>query len=125
MKHGRGYKKMTWLVNDCHFYTILLYYESIFGCFCYLDLPHRNKPADMAWSLLQKLVYDNELENSTRIRKSVVNKLLSLNAFVPQWLYNDYKVRIILKILPYNSDVLTNFVCVYSWPIAENCCIYL
>ncbi|XP_014087607.2 nuclear pore complex protein Nup160 homolog [Bactrocera oleae] len=56
------------------------------------DLPHRNKPADMAWSLLQKLVYDNELENSTRIRKSVVNKLLSLNAFVPQWLYNDYKL---------------------------------
>uniref|UniRef100_W8B7B0 Nuclear pore complex protein Nup160 n=1 Tax=Ceratitis capitata TaxID=7213 RepID=W8B7B0_CERCA len=56
------------------------------------DLPHRNKPADMAWSILQKLIYDNELENSTRIRKAVVNKLLSLNGFVPQWLYNDYKL---------------------------------
>ncbi|XP_053950472.1 nuclear pore complex protein Nup160 homolog [Anastrepha ludens] len=56
------------------------------------DLPHRNKAADMAWSLLQKLIYDNELENSTSIRKSVVNKLLSLNAFIPQWLYNDYKL---------------------------------
>lgn len=71
----------------------------MYGRSYYLDLPHRNKPADMAWSLLQKLVYDNELENSTRIRKSVVNKLLSLNAFVPQWLYNDYKVRNVLKIL--------------------------
>ncbi|XP_017480292.1 PREDICTED: nuclear pore complex protein Nup160 homolog isoform X3 [Rhagoletis zephyria] len=56
------------------------------------DLPHRNKAADMAWSFLQKLIYDNELENATRIRKSVVNKLLSLNAFVPQWLYNEYKM---------------------------------
>ncbi|XP_037936413.1 nuclear pore complex protein Nup160 homolog isoform X2 [Teleopsis dalmanni] len=55
------------------------------------DLPHRNKAADMAWSLLKKLVIDNEKENSTEIRKCVVNKILNLNSFVPQWLYNDYK----------------------------------
>ncbi|XP_055842239.1 nuclear pore complex protein Nup160 homolog [Episyrphus balteatus] len=55
------------------------------------DLPHRSSAADMAWSLLQKLVEDNEEEDSTLIRKSVVNKLLSLNAFVPQWLYSAYK----------------------------------
>ncbi|XP_067639989.1 nuclear pore complex protein Nup160 homolog [Eurosta solidaginis] len=63
------------------------------------DLPHRNKAADMAWSLLQKLIYDNELENSTRIRKSVVNKMLVLNAFVPQWLYNDYKKANCMELL--------------------------
>lgn len=55
------------------------------------DLPHRNKASDMAWSLLRKLVEDNEEDNTTLIRKSVVNKLLGLQAFVPQWLYNDYK----------------------------------
>lgn len=56
------------------------------------DLPHRTKASDMAWSLLRKQVEDNEQDNSTLIRKSVVNKLLSLQAFVPQWLYNDYKL---------------------------------
>uniref|UniRef100_A0A1I8PEF6 Nuclear pore complex protein Nup160 homolog n=1 Tax=Stomoxys calcitrans TaxID=35570 RepID=A0A1I8PEF6_STOCA len=56
------------------------------------DLPHRNKASDMAWSLLRKLVEDNEEDNSTLVRKSVVNKLLSLQAFIPQWLYNDYKL---------------------------------
>ncbi|KNC28976.1 putative nuclear pore complex protein Nup160 [Lucilia cuprina] len=56
------------------------------------DLPHRNKASDMAWSLLRKLVEDNEEESSTQIRKSVVNKLLSLQAFIPQWLHNNYKL---------------------------------
>lgn len=56
------------------------------------DLPHRNKASDMAWSLLRKLVSDNEEESSTLIRKSVVNKLLSLQSFVPQWLHNNYKL---------------------------------
>lgn len=46
----------------------------------------------MAWALLRKLIEDNEEENSTLIRKSVVNKLLKLNAFVPQWLHDAYKV---------------------------------
>ncbi|XP_054738577.1 nuclear pore complex protein Nup160 homolog [Anastrepha obliqua] len=52
------------------------------------DLPHRNKATNMARSLLQKLIYDYELENSTSVRKYIANKLLSLNA----WLYNDYKL---------------------------------
>lgn len=56
------------------------------------DLPHRNKASDMAWSLLRKMVEDNEEESSTLLRKSVVNKLLSLQAFVPQWLQNSYKL---------------------------------
>ncbi|XP_054729320.1 nuclear pore complex protein Nup160 homolog [Anastrepha obliqua] len=55
-------------------------------------LPHRNKATNMARSLLQKLIYDYELENSTSVRKYIANKLLSLNAFIPQWLYNDYKL---------------------------------
>ncbi|KAM8717624.1 hypothetical protein ACLKA7_004338 [Drosophila subpalustris] len=56
------------------------------------DLAHRNSAADMAWSLLQKLVVDNELSESTLIRKAVVNRILTLNAFVPQWLYDSYKL---------------------------------
>lgn len=46
----------------------------------------------MAWSLLQKLVEDNELKDSTLIRKCVVNRILTLNAFVPQWLCDSYKL---------------------------------
>ncbi|KAH8413093.1 hypothetical protein KR009_007873 [Drosophila setifemur] len=56
------------------------------------DLPHRNNAADMAWTLLQKLIVDHEAKNSTSIRKSVVNKLLVLNTFVPQWLMDSYKL---------------------------------
>ncbi|XP_034098681.1 nuclear pore complex protein Nup160 homolog [Drosophila albomicans] len=56
------------------------------------DLAHRNNAADMAWSLLQKLVIDNELSESTLVRKAVVNRILTLNAFVPQWLYDSYKL---------------------------------
>ncbi|XP_017110346.1 nuclear pore complex protein Nup160 homolog [Drosophila elegans] len=56
------------------------------------DLPHRSNAADMAWTLLQKLVEDNEAKDSTLIRKSVVQRLLVLNAFVPQWLINSYKL---------------------------------
>uniref|UniRef100_A0A1A9W7W3 Nuclear pore complex protein Nup160 homolog n=1 Tax=Glossina brevipalpis TaxID=37001 RepID=A0A1A9W7W3_9MUSC len=57
------------------------------------DLSYRNKGVDMAWDLLQKLLEDNEDEGSTQIKKCVVNKLLSLQAFVPQWLYNSYKLN--------------------------------
>lgn len=57
-----------------------------------LDLPHKSTAADTAWCLLQKLVEENEESNSTMIRKSVVNKLLTLNAFIPQWLYSSYRV---------------------------------
>lgn len=46
----------------------------------------------MAWSLLQKLVLDNENSSASVIKKSVVKKLLHLNSFVPQWLLNEYKV---------------------------------
>jgi len=46
----------------------------------------------MAWTLLQKLVVDNEAKDSTLIRKSVVQRLLVLNAFVPQWLVDSYKL---------------------------------
>lgn len=56
------------------------------------DLPHRSNAADMAWTLLQKLVVDNEAKDSTLIRKSVVQRLLGLNAFLPQWLINSYKL---------------------------------
>uniref|UniRef100_A0A1B0B1N7 Uncharacterized protein n=1 Tax=Glossina palpalis gambiensis TaxID=67801 RepID=A0A1B0B1N7_9MUSC len=56
------------------------------------DLSYRNKAADMAWDLLQKLLEDNEDEGSSQIKKCVVNKLLSLQAFIPQWLYNSYKL---------------------------------
>lgn len=56
------------------------------------DLPHRSNAADMAWTLLQKLVVDNEAKDSTLIRKSVVQRLLVLNAFVPQWLVDSYKL---------------------------------
>ncbi|XP_017151418.1 nuclear pore complex protein Nup160 homolog isoform X1 [Drosophila miranda] len=56
------------------------------------DLPHRNNAADMAWSLLQKLILNHELKDTTVIRKSVVNRLLTMNAFVPKWLYDSYKL---------------------------------
>ncbi|XP_017032815.1 nuclear pore complex protein Nup160 homolog [Drosophila kikkawai] len=56
------------------------------------DLPHRNNAADMAWALLEKLLGDNEEKNSTLIKKSIVNRLLVLNAFVPQWLMDSYKL---------------------------------
>ncbi|XP_017059294.1 nuclear pore complex protein Nup160 homolog [Drosophila ficusphila] len=56
------------------------------------DLPHRSNAADMAWTLLQKLVLDNEAKDSTLIRKSVVQRLLALNAFLPQWLVDSYKL---------------------------------
>ncbi|EDW88051.1 nuclear pore complex protein Nup160 homolog [Drosophila yakuba] len=56
------------------------------------DLPHRSNAADMAWTLLQKLVVDNEAKDSTLIRKSVVQRLLLLNAFLPQWLIDSYKL---------------------------------
>ncbi|EDW02941.1 nuclear pore complex protein Nup160 homolog [Drosophila grimshawi] len=56
------------------------------------DLPHRNNAAHMAWSLLQKLIVDHELNETTSIRKSVVNRILTLSATVPQWLHNSYKL---------------------------------
>ncbi|KAH8248893.1 hypothetical protein KR032_004033 [Drosophila birchii] len=56
------------------------------------DLPHRNNAADMAYALLEKLLADNEEKNSTLIKKSIVNRLLVLNAFVPQWLMDSYKL---------------------------------
>ncbi|KAH8279731.1 hypothetical protein KR054_003325 [Drosophila jambulina] len=56
------------------------------------DLPHRNNAADMAWALLEKLLGDTEEKNSTVIKKSIVNRLLVLNAFVPQWLMDSYKL---------------------------------
>ncbi|XP_054745651.1 nuclear pore complex protein Nup160 homolog [Anastrepha obliqua] len=56
------------------------------------NLPHRNKATNIARSLLQKLIYDYELQNSTSVRKFIADMLLSLNAFIPQWLYNDHKL---------------------------------
>ncbi|KAH8416814.1 hypothetical protein KR222_005997, partial [Zaprionus bogoriensis] len=72
--------------------TLIMLNTSINNNNCLSDLPHRNNAANMAWSLLQKLVGDNELKDSTLIRKCVVNRILTLNAFVPQWLYNSYKL---------------------------------
>lgn len=66
-------------------YKILIYF---FGT----DLPHKSAASEMAWLLLQKLIDDYEKSDSTIIRKCVVNKILMLNAFVPQWLYASYKV---------------------------------
>ncbi|KAH8335889.1 hypothetical protein KR074_001899 [Drosophila pseudoananassae] len=56
------------------------------------DLPHRNNAADMAWTLLQKLLVNHESKESTLIKKGVVNRLLTLNSFVPQWLIDLYKL---------------------------------
>ncbi|XP_030384092.1 nuclear pore complex protein Nup160 homolog [Scaptodrosophila lebanonensis] len=73
------------------------------------DLSHRNCAADMAWTLLQKLVVDNELNKSTLIRKCVVNRLLSLNHFIPQWLYGSYKLansRELLKLFVKHNRLL-------------------
>lgn len=61
----------------------------------------------MAWSLLQKLVLDNENRNASTIKQTVVKKLLHLNAFVPQWLLNEYKVIINRNIYCLKKDLLS------------------
>lgn len=55
------------------------------------DLPHKSSCADMAWSLLKKLVEENENGTFTTVRKVVVNKILTMGGVVPQWLFNSYK----------------------------------
>lgn len=55
------------------------------------DLPQKNSAVDMAWKLLEVLLDDYEADNSTTLRKSVANKILSLGEFLPHWLYLSYK----------------------------------
>ena len=55
------------------------------------DLPHKNRADDMAWQLLEQLIDENELPNSTTLHKAVSNKILSLGEFLPHWLYLSYK----------------------------------
>lgn len=56
-----------------------------------IDLPHRNSAVEMAWKLLERLIEENEKENSTVLRKSVATKILSLGEFLPHWLYLSYR----------------------------------
>lgn len=65
----------------------------------FLDLPQHNDASYMAWSLLQKLVLDNENTDACTIKQTVVRKLLNLNAFIPQWLLNEYKVNLTVNLL--------------------------
>lgn len=57
------------------------------------DIPQKNSPSEMAWKLLERLIYDNEGNNSTNLHKAVANKLLSLGEFLPHWLYLSYRER--------------------------------
>lgn len=55
------------------------------------DLPHKNSAVDMAWKLLERLIDENELEQSTMLRKSITTKLLSVGEYLPHWLQQSYK----------------------------------
>lgn len=86
---GAGCRTTIWQVGYGNRVHVSIYIDSALSC---PDLPHRSNAGDMAWALLEKLLLDNEEKNSTLIRKSVVNRLLVLNAFVPQWLMDSYKL---------------------------------
>lgn len=55
------------------------------------DLPHKNSAKDMAWSLLQHLIDQNESQGSSKLHKDVVSKILSLGEYLPHWLYLSYR----------------------------------
>lgn len=55
------------------------------------DLPHKNNAIEMAWKLLERLVIDNEKENSTILHKAVAAKILILGEFIPTWLQLSYR----------------------------------
>lgn len=55
------------------------------------DLPHKNSAKDMAWSLLQYLINQNELKGSSKLHKDVASKILSLGEYLPHWLYLSYR----------------------------------
>lgn len=57
------------------------------------DIPQKNSPSDMAWKLLQRLIYDNEKNGMTSLHKAVTNKLLALGEFLPHWLFLSYRER--------------------------------
>lgn len=57
------------------------------------DIPQKNSPSDMAWKLLERLIYDNEDHDLTILHKAVANKLLSLGEFLPHWLFLSYRER--------------------------------
>jgi len=57
-----------------------------------LDLPIKNCAVDMAWSLLEKLLNEYEVTGESLLRKCITKKILNAGEFLPQWLYNSYKV---------------------------------
>lgn len=56
------------------------------------DLLIKDSAVDTAWNLLKELIEENEKLNSTILRKAVTTKILKTEAFLPQWLYNSYKM---------------------------------
>lgn len=56
------------------------------------DFSRKNCAIDTAWNLLKHLIESYEKDGLTVLRKAVVRKILSTDAFIPQWLYSSYKV---------------------------------
>lgn len=56
------------------------------------DLLIKDNAVDTAWNLLKELIETNEKIDSTILRKSVTTKILKSGGFLPQWLYNSYKM---------------------------------
>lgn len=57
------------------------------------DIPQKNSPSEMAWKLLERLIYDNEGDGLTTLHKAIAGKLLGLGEFLPHWLYLSYRER--------------------------------
>jgi hypothetical protein len=49
-------------------------------------------PCNVAWKYLQKNLKQHEESGRTELHKAIVIKLIQVEAFLPQWLIDSYKV---------------------------------
>lgn len=49
-------------------------------------------PSSVAWKYLQKCLKQHEESGRTELHKAIVTKLILVEAFLPQWLIDSYKV---------------------------------
>lgn len=56
-----------------------------------------NSAVEVAWQLLQTLLFQYEEEHMTVLHRVVCEKMLHLGAFLPYWLTSSYKVGLTNK----------------------------
>ncbi|GAB0094315.1 Nuclear pore complex protein Nup160 homolog [Sergentomyia squamirostris] len=55
------------------------------------DLPLKNSPTTLAWTLLERIIVENEVVGTTNLRRTVAKRILHLGAYLPYWLFLSYK----------------------------------